>query len=107
MQLPKSVLIDDVEYTVSTASSDELQKEVLSPDNIIGACNYNNQTIKISDSINEGNVKVTLLHEIIHAILSERGLNDQCEDEMLVDNIAHAIRMLAKQNPELIKEVLS
>lgn len=107
MKLPEKVLIDDVEYTVSSASSDELQKEILSSDNIIGACNYNNQTIKISDSINEGNVKVTLLHEIIHAILSERGLNDQCSDEMLVDNMAHALRMLVKQNPQLIREVLS
>lgn len=107
MKLPEKVLIDDIEYTVSTASPDELQKEVRSQDNIIGACNYNNQTIKISDSINEGNIKVTLLHEIIHAILSERGLNDQCDDEMLVDNMAHALRMLAKQNPELIREVLS
>ena len=106
MKLPEKVLIDDVEYTVSTASSDELQKELLSPDNIIGACNCNNLTIKVSDSINEGNVKVTLLHEIIHAILSERGLNDQCGDEMLVDTMAHAFRMLAKQNPELIKEIL-
>jgi len=106
MKLPEKVLIDDTEYTVSSASSDELKKEMLSPDNIIGACNYNNQTIKISDSINEGNIKVTLLHEIIHAILSARGLNDQCGDEMLVDNMAHAFRMLAKQNPELIKEIL-
>ena len=107
MKLPEKVLIDDAEYTVSSASPSEIQKQMLSPDNIVGACNYNNQAIEISDSINEGRIKVTLLHEIIHAILSERGLNDQCEDEMLVDNMAHAIRMLAKQNPELIKELLS
>ena len=107
MKLPEKVLIDDAVYTVSSASPYELQKQMLSPDNIIGACNYNNQTIKISDSINEGHIKVTLLHEIIHAILSERGLNEQCCDEMLVDNMAHALRMLAKHNPELIKEILS
>lgn len=108
MQLPKSVLIDDIEYTVEEVSHKELQ---LTSEDLKGEywgdTRYKQASFRICEGMSEDEAKITLVHEIIHAILHERGFDQQNNDEAMVDGLAHALRMLAKQNPELIKEVLS
>lgn len=108
MQLPKSVLIDDIEYKVEEVSHKELQlsSEDLKGD-YWGETLFKKASIRICEGMAEDETKITLVHEIIHAIMQERGFDRQNNDEALVDGLAHALRMLAKQNPELIKEVLS
>jgi len=108
MQLPKLVLIDDIEYKVEEVSKKELQltSEDLKGD-YWGDTRYKKASIRICEGMAEDEAKITLAHEIIHAILHERGFDQQNNDEAMVDGLAHALRMLAKQNPELIKEVLS
>ena len=108
MKLPKYVLIDDIEYKVEEVSHKELQ--ISSEDlkgEYWGETRSKQASIRICEGMAEDETKITLVHEIIHAILQERGLDQQNNDEALVDGLAHAFRMLAKQNPELIKEVLS
>jgi len=108
MKLPEKVLIDDIEYNVEEVSHKELQ---ISNEDFKGEywgdTRYKQASIRICEGMAEDEVKTTLLHEIIHAILQERGFDKQNNDEEMVDGLAHALRMLAKQNPELIKEVLS
>lgn len=108
MKLPKHVLIDDVEYKAEEVSHKELQlsSEYLKGE-YWGDTRYKQASIRICEGMAEDEVKITLVHEIIHAILHERGFDQQNNDEAMVDGLAHAFRMLAKQNPELIKEVLS
>jgi len=108
MKLPEKVLIDDIEYKVEEVSHKELQ--ISSEDlkgEYWGETRSKQASIRICEGMAEDETKITLVHEIIHAILQERGLDQQNNDEALVDGLAHAFRMLAKQNPELIKEVLS
>lgn len=108
MKLPEKVLIDDIEYKVEEVSNKELQ--LSSEDlkgNYWGDTRYKKASIRVCEGMAEDEVKITLVHEIIHAILQERGFDQQNNDEALVDGLAHALRMLVKQNPELIKEVLS
>lgn len=108
MKLPEKVLIDDVEYKIKEVSHRELQlsNEDLKSE-FWGDTRYKPASIRICESMAEDEVKITLVHEIIHAILHERGFDQESDDESMVDGLAHALRMLAKQNPELIKEVLS
>lgn len=108
MKLPEKVLIDDIEYKVEEVSHKELQlsSEDLKGD-YWGETRYKQASIRVCEGMAEDEVKITLVHEIIHAILQERGFDQQNNDEELVDGLAHALRMLVKQNPELIKEVLS
>lgn len=106
MKLPEKVLIDDIEYKVDEVSNKELQ--LTSEDlkgNYWGDTRYKKASIRVCEGMAEDEVKITLVHEIIHAILQERGFDQQNNDEALVDGLAHALRMLAKQNPELIKEI--
>ena len=107
MKLPKYVLIDDIEYKVEEVSHKELQ--ISSEDlkgEYWGETRSKQASIRICEGMAEDETKITLVHEIIHAILQERGLDQQNNDEALVDGLAHAFRMLAKQNPELIKQIL-
>ncbi|MCL4173999.1 MAG: hypothetical protein L0I56_02270 [Lacticaseibacillus paracasei] len=108
MKLPEKVLIDDIEYKVEEVSHKELQlsSEDLKGD-YWGETRYKQACIRICEGMAEDEAKITLVHEIIHAILQERGFDQQNDDEAMVDGLAHALRMLAKQNPELVREVLS
>lgn len=108
MKLPKYVLIDDIQYKIKEVSHRKLQlsNEDLQSE-IFGDTRYKPASIRICESMAEDEAKVTLVHEIIHAILHERGFDQESDDESMVDGLAHALRMLAKQNPELIREVLS
>ncbi|EPC24522.1 hypothetical protein [Lacticaseibacillus paracasei] len=108
MKLPEKVLIDDIEYKVEEVSHKELQlsSEDLKGDYWGETC-YKQASIRICEGMADDEVKITLVHEIIHAILQERGFDQQNNDEAMVDGLAHALRMLAKQNPELVREVLS
>lgn len=107
MKLPEKVLIDDIEYNVEEVSHKELQ--LISEDlkgEYWGDTRYKQASICICEGMAEDEVKITLVHEIIHAILHERGFDQQNNDEAMVDGLAHALRMLAKHNPELINEIL-
>lgn len=108
MKLPEKVLIDDIEYKIEEVSHKEIQisNEDLKGD-YWGDTRFKKASIRICEGMAEDETKITLVHEIIHAILQERGFDLQNNDEAMVDGLAHALRMLAKQNPELIKEVLS
>lgn len=107
MKLPKYVLIDDIQYKIKEVShrklqlsNESLQSEIFGDTRIKPAC------ICICEGMASDEIKITLVHEIIHAILHERGFDQQNNDEAMIDGLAHALRMLAKQNPELIKQIL-
>lgn len=107
MKLPEKVFIDDIEYKVEEVSHKELQlsSEYLKGE-YWGDTRYKQASIRICEGMADDEAKITLVHEIIHAILQERGFDQQNNDEAMVDGLAHAFRMLAKQNPELIKQIL-
>ena len=43
------------------------------------------------------------MHEIIHAILFERGMPEASEDEILVEELAKGVLNLIRSNPNLIE----
>ena len=69
-----------------------------------GLCNHIQKTILVNTKDDKGNslppeeVKLTLLHEVIHAILGEGQYLHSNEDEPLVEWLARNINSLTKQN---------
>lgn len=100
-------MIDDIEYKIEEVSHRELQ---LSNEDLKSEfwsdTRYKPASIRVCEGMADDEVKITLVHEIIHTILHERGFDQESDNETMVDGLAHALRMLVKQNPELIKEIL-
>lgn len=99
--MPDSVIIDSVRYAIQHV------KEPLILDGRV--CNavveYDTAQIKMLEdgNIGEGNKAKLLMHEIVHAVLFERGLPEQAADEELVSELAAGFVNLVRANPQLIE----
>lgn len=97
----KNVLVDAVNYKV------ELTDEVLIVDGqeAGASVDYNLGLIKIrSDkTVGEGVRAKILMHEVLHALLHERGMLEASNDESLVDELAAGFVNLIRTNPALIE----
>lgn len=96
----KNVMIDAVRYAV------EETKDIILVDGQAcrGSVDYNKAVIKLisdKEALGEGRRTQTLMHEVIHALLFERGC-EEWEDEELVDALASGVINLIRQNPELV-----
>ena len=94
--MPESVMIDAVRYAILRV------KEPLILEG--HACNavveYNTAQIKMLEdgNIGEGNAAKLLMHEIVHALLFERGMTEAAADEELAAGFVNLVRA----NPSLI-----
>ena len=96
----ETVMIDAVRYAILRV------KEPLILEG--RACNavveYNTAQIKMLEdgNIGEGNAAKLLMHEIVHALLFERGMTEAAADEELVSELAAGFVNLVRANPSLI-----
>ena len=99
----KSVMIDSVNYNV------EVTDETLLVDNQkCGAeVSFHQALIRISNEIGEGAKPRALMHEIFHALLHERGLYDESDNEKLVDELAAGVTNLIRGNSELVEFLIA
>lgn len=74
---------------------DYISKEELK----IGEVDYLNQKIKIMNGLSYDIQKVTLWHEILHAILNQLGF-EEAENEHLVQSLATAIHQVLSENKQ-------
>ena len=99
--MPENVMIDAVRYAIQHV------KEPLILDG--RACNavveYNTAQIKILEggNIGEGNAAKLLMHEIVHALLFERGMTEASADEELISELAAGFVNLVRANPQLVE----
>lgn len=99
--MPDKILVDAVTYQV-VRTYDRL---IVEGRECNAKVDYNTATIRISqdaDRIGEGNRPKVLMHEVVHAILHERGLNEDAENETLVEELAKGFVNLIRQNPDLV-----
>ena len=98
----KNVIIDSVNYTV------EMTDDVILLDNQkCGAeVEYHKAMIRISNDIGEGAKPRFLMHEIFHALLHERGLYEESDNEKLVDELAAGVINLIRANPALVEFII-
>ncbi len=80
----------------------------MTPDGDYSAYTDNeNLKLVIKRSLAKGKMEVTILHEILHAILIQAGLNlDEDDDsfyEQMIEVLSHSLLALIKNNPNFIK----
>lgn len=63
-------------------------------------------TIRKDESLGEGAKAKTLMHEVMHALLHERGMIEESENETLVEELAKGLINLIRWNPQLIDFIL-
>ncbi|KAF0092203.1 MAG: Uncharacterized protein FD141_387 [Fusobacteria bacterium] len=64
----------------------------------VGEIHFERQEILILDTLSKDMAKVTLLHEVIHAILVNLGLTEDAGNENLVQGLAIALHQVIKDN---------
>ena len=97
----KHIKVGAVDYTVHL-----LPKKI---ENQYGACVYEHQKIYLSPRQTHQQVSDTLLHEVLHAIWNEAGLeySQELEQETIVRTLSTWLRIVFTDNPELVKFILN
>ena len=95
----KNVQIDSVNYRVEETDT----PIIIERKECDGGVFYNESLIKVGHFL-QGDAKTkVLMHEIIHAVLFERGMSEAAEDEILVEELAKSFINLIRVNPNLIE----
>jgi len=68
-----------------------------------GHCDYEHTCIRIRRSLNPQLKRVTLWHEIIHALLFNAGVYESEHNEQQIDALAHGIVQVLRDNPQPIQ----
>ena len=102
MNIPKSIRVGSMIYSV-TQSDKTL---VLGNKSCKGLIDYEMHTIDIDNTVQDSQgAEQTFLHEMIHAIVRERNVLLNGEDQELeVEEIATGLHQVIKDNPEIFKE---
>lgn len=99
MRIPDKVKIGTITYDVSkTENTLELNNKVCS-----GVIHYEDALIELNTKRNYQKMEQTFLHEVIHGIVRERGLEWGENDELYTDEIATGVYALIKDNPDMFK----
>ena len=96
----KSVDIFGTTYTINIVDTLDKAEDECS---YYGETEYSSKTIKIGRNVHnikqsDTEMRLTLLHELIHAILSTGQYNNSSNDEPLVEWLTRCIYSLKKQN---------
>ena len=99
-----SVMVDAVRYKVSVLDG----PLVGNGHEASGTTDFNVAQIDLrKDVMDSGSGAKLLMHEIVHAILYERGMQEDIyNNEGLVDIIATGVINLIRQNPDLVRLIV-
>lgn len=73
------VKIGGITYDIEQKESVEVNQDK----NYYGVCNFKNAIIEISNTVNEQRQEQTLIHEIMHAVFYEAGIELENEEEIV------------------------
>lgn len=97
----KNVMVDSVKYSIAEVDEPILLNAVLCN----GDVDYNLAHIRIARECGDSRELQVLMHEIMHALLYERGLEKHKDDETLVDELSKGIINLIRENKDLINTI--
>ncbi len=96
--LPKNVAVGGFVYDVHAWNHDE----ALAGD-LLGYCDNIKNQIKIADGLNDQRRAEVLLHEVLHAIFHQSGIEATREgEEKVVSGMAYGLIGLIRQNPDFM-----
>ena len=98
--MPETVMIDAVRYAILRVKGPLILKRRAC--NAVVECNMAQIKILEDGKIGEGITAKLLMHEIVHALLFERGMTEAAADEELVTALAAGFVNLVRANPQLI-----
>lgn len=101
IRLPSKVRIGPIEYDIDYVRD-------LTGDNgneLVGRAVYHKAQILIDMDQDDNVMPVTMLHEILHAILFQIG-SKHCGDEKLMEGLSTGLLALLKDNPELVAYIM-
>ena len=97
----KELMIDGIKYSIRRPTI-----IIIDGEECVGSCNASMSQISISKRCGKGAEVVTLVHEIVHAILIGKNFSKENSNEELVDSLAMSIVNLIRLNPHLIKFII-
>lgn len=81
-------------------------RDMASVDDALGKCKPEHCAIWIAKDQNEQQVRDTLLHEILHAVYSEMGIEEDVKEEQeetIVRRMGTGLLYVIRNNPELME----
>jgi hypothetical protein len=91
-EIPKSVVIGGYVYRVVLKDDSDM------PDNL-GECRFNRHELWICRSQSVQSLANTFIHEVLHAINGDRGLDDSSTEEQFTTQDASGLCAFARHNP--------
>ena len=70
---------------------------------LFGQIEYGTGEMRISDTLPPGQRRVTTLHEVIHGVLVNAGIDDH--NEVLISALAHGLVQVLRDNPALVSMI--
>jgi hypothetical protein len=97
---PKKIKVGPVDYTTHMLDAKDVQQ--------LGVCLYSHQRIYLTPNMKHQNASDTLLHEVLHAIWNESGLDHiiDLNEETIVRTFATWLRMVVTQNPQFLEFIV-
>lgn len=99
MNIPHEVKVGSMTYIVKQSD----KTLVLNAKQCKGICDYDNHVIELDSSVQDlQGIEQTFLHELVHAIIRERGIViDGTDEELEVDELAKGLHSVIVDNPGL------
>ena len=67
-------------------------------DTIMGLCRYQANEILIKKGLSDADKKITLIHEILHAVLGQLGFEKENDNENMIKSLSTALYLVLSEN---------
>lgn len=94
------IKIGNLKYSISFNKDSAMEMN-----NLLGFIAYNKGEIVLVKGMSEDKKIEVLMHELTHAVLDDRNIQNSCVDENFVDSFAKGLISLIQNNHELIEVV--
>lgn len=103
--MPSSIDVGPFMYTVESDELDLLRTSKAEHEILLGHCDEAKLQILVDLEQAAGQLRDTLLHEALHAVFAQLGLDDelgQAKEEMVIRRLSPALLALLRRNPQLV-----
>ena len=102
MKIPDSVQVGPICYTVAHSQQAMDAYNAKHHEDCVGSAEHSAAVITLADAPSHDNKADTLLHEVLHAVLSVYNLRDKTADEHFVALLATTLLDTLRRNPALV-----
>lgn len=92
---PGTIILGGIPYTLAFETT--IIDDGIS---LLGQINYTEQTIRIRSSLPPQTAALTIIHEVVHGLLTQLGFRDH--DEQFIEQLSYALSGLLYANPHLL-----